>query len=473
MPVDEPIDQPGFFWLPENDTERFPGTLTVDESGGIALRLFVETDKTRFDGTQASLNPLLARLTGSSVYGRVHGLIRGRAVTLDRCIPTTIPWLADGIAEGSYNVRHAYIGAWYDADETPTFSRLNFKIDTLQEWLMLSGLRTDFDIETLSHEGFTVSYDPPVPITVQLSSGITFSFKFMYSLPSISIAPAEAIITQSAYLSLQADPVVPFDDLASIATTFKRILSFAADQACEVTSIVGFTPELVNDGRELPVKIYTGKSDFSQPTRDASWTRMLFTFRDVESRFPETLDNWLRIIDELEPAINLYDALMLNAYRYADGRFLATAQAIEALHRRLFPTQTQMGDQDFDALLDTLTNAASPDHHEWVRTRLKHANEPTFGRRVGELLKQFGKHFGTAGERKRFRRDVVDIRNRLTHLPANGDLRPVDTKLLITTQIKLEVLFQLHMLRQLGFDNDAIDEIARKRLLPKTKIEFF
>lgn len=472
MPIDEPIDQPGFFWLPENDVERFPGTLTIDETGRISLRLFAETDNTRLDRTQASLHPLLARPTGSLVRDRVHGLIRGQAVTLDRCIPTTMPWFADGIAEGSYMVSRAYIGAWYGVDETPTFSRINFRIDSLQEWLMVSGLRMDSDVDKMLQGSATVSFDSPEPITVQLSSEITFSFKFSYSLPSVGVAPAEATFTQSAYLSLQAHSVVPFDELEPTATTFKRFLSFAADQACDVTSIIGFSPELVHDGREVPVKIYTGQSDLSQPTRDPSWTRMLFTFRDVKSRFPDEIDGWLRTIDELEPAINLYDALMVNAYRYADGHFLATAQAIEALHRRLFPTQTQMSDQNFSTLVDALVATAPATRREWVQTRLEHANEPTFGQRVGALLKPFASYFGTKKERNRFRRDVVGIRNRLTHLPANGDQQPTDMKLLITTQVKLEVLFQLHMLRQLGFDDDSIDAIAQKRLLPKMEINF-
>ena len=472
MPIDEPIDEPGFFWLPEKDAERFPGTLTINETGRISFRLFAETENTRFDRTQASLNPHLSRAAGSPVHDRVHGRIRGRAVTLDHCIPTTMPWFSPGVAEGSYVARRAYVGAWYGVDETPTFSRINFRIDSLHEWLMLSGLDTNSNVSTLQSEGFTVSFNPPEPIAVQLSSGITFSFNLSYSLPSVGFAPAEVTITQAAYLSLRADPIVPHDDLLSIATTFKRLLSFAADEACDITSIVGFSPELVDDGREVPIRIYTGQSDRPQPTRETSRTRMLFTYRDVESRFPDAIDGWLSTINELEPAINLYDALMVNAYRYADGRFLATAQASEALHRRLFSTRTQMSRRDFDVLVGALSIAAPPDRRVWVQTRLKHANEPTFGQRIDELLKPFATLFGTKKDRRRFRRDVVDIRNRLTHLPANGDEQFVDTKSLITTQIKLEVLFQLNMLHQFGFDDDEIDTIAQKWLVPKMEIEF-
>lgn len=475
MYVDDPIDQPGFFWLPSDKTERIPGTLKIDETGQISLSLFGWRDLEPIDDPSPSLNPAgLPAFANAQSHSRIHGLIKGQAVTLDRCIPSTSRTsLSGGVSERSYIVLRAYVGAWCDLDEEMTFSRIHLRLTNLHEWLMMNGISVDDNFDDFMAGRFSLSFNAPEPFSVVLPSGAMLSFHLAYSSPSVSLAPTDVSFSQHAYLRLDANDIAPLGDLLATTTAFQRLLSVAADQPCEVTSLVGFTPDVIIDGREMPIDIYTGRTSRPRPTEDVPSYRMLFTFNDVRSRFSDMVANWLTEDQRLDPALNLYDALMAGAYQHADGRFLATAQAIEALHRRLFPEKREMSDDEFTALCGELAEASPPHRRNWVKQRLQHANEPTLRRRVRDLVELFKSYFGTPQERNRFVNDVVNARNRLTHLPTDSDDKPIDGKSLILMQKKLEVLFQLHVLRQLGFDDEAIESIAKEHLLQKLDIEFF
>lgn len=475
MYVDDPIDQPGFFWLPSNEAERIPGTLKIDETGQISLSLFGWRDLEPIDDSSPSLNPAgLPAFANAQSHSRIHGLIQGKAVTLDRCIPATSRTsLSGGISEGSYIALRAYVGAWWTSDEDVTFSRIHLHMTNLHEWLMMNAVSLDNNFDDFASGRFSLSFNAPEPLSIDLPSGATLSFRLAYSSPSVSVAPTDISFYQRAYLRLDLNDIAPLEDLLATTTAFQRLLSVAVDQPCEVTALSGFTPDLIIDGREAPITIYTGRTSRPRPTEDVPWHRMLFTFNDVRSRFPDMVINWLSEDQRLDPALNLYDALMAGAYQHADGRFLATAQSIEALHRRLFPEKREMSDDEFTALCGDLVEASPSDKRDWVRQRLQHANEPTFRQRVRDLVESFEPYFGTPQERRDFIHDVVDARNRLTHLPTDSDDKPIDGKSLILMQKKLEILFQLHVLRQLGFDDEAIKPIANDRLLQKLDLEFF
>ena len=474
MYVDEPIDQPGFFWLPSNDAERIPGTLKIDDTGHISLSLFGWRNPEQRGDSSPSLNPARPPAFAKALtHDRIHGVLSGKIVTLDRCIRSTSRIsLSGGVSQLSYTVLRAYTGAWYNLDEAPTFSRLDLRFVNLHEWLMMSGMDFDFGVDNPYSGRFTLSFDPPEPFSVNLPSGITLSLDLAFSPPSVSLTPTDVSFSQHGYLRLEASGVAHLDELLEIATAFQRLLSIAVDRPCEMTSISGFTPDIVIDDHKLPIRIYTGRTSRPRPAQDVSWHRMLFTFNDVRDRFSDMIIDWLAEEQRLGPALDLYDAVTADAYQQADGRFLATAQAIEALHRRLLEQDPPMSSNEFDKLLGDLVEATPPDKHSWLKARLQHANEPTFRQRVRELVEDFAPYFGDKSERGDFVDSVVKARNRLTHLPADSGDESIDVKSLVRMQKRLELLFLLHLLQQLGFDGEDLDSIAEKRLLPKLEIEF-
>ena len=469
MLLDEPVEQPGFFWLPDQDQDQIPGTLRIERSGRIYVDLFGVLDVHRDDPHRTSLNPSSwSSFPRAAPYERIHGLIQGEVLTLDDCLSVASNRrLAGGVSQSTLNAGRAYIGAWYECGETPTFSRMVISIDGLHQWLLLSGLDSETEHNNDTITKITHSFEPPPEITTRLTENIELAFGLSWSESGIGPDTTEATITQRADMVVRYGSPVPLDDHLNTSLKFQRLLALAVNRSVDIMSLTGYSSDFMLDSREKPVQIYIPGSDFEQATRDLRWFRMLFTYPDIQHRFGEVIATWFDKYDAVGPAINLYDGLVSGGYRYLEGRFLATVQAIETFHRYHFPDQGEMPADDYSELVETVVDAVPQERQEWLRQRIQHANEPNLRKRLRELIKPFASLFGTKRERERFIGTAVDTRNSLAHTAMVRDGLADDLGSFFRLQQKLEALFQLHLLKLLGFSYQEIEKIAEKQELKR------
>jgi len=462
--LDEPLEQPGFFWLPDQRDDKFSGTLRIEQSGRIDLELFGETDIERKDPPSTGLDPShWSTFQHPDPYARIHGLIEGRAVTLDDCISVSgNRRLSGGVSQSTLSASRAYLGAWYDIDEAPTFSRLLLSMQGLHEWLLLSGLDSQTEHDNGQIRRITHTFEPPSEISVTLPDGTELAFGLSWSETGIGPDATEATIRQRARMSIRCSSPISLDAHLSTSLRFQRLLSLATDQSVDLISLTGFSPEFKRDSHEIPVDIYLHSGRFEQDTRLLRWFRMLFTYPEVADRFQEMIETWYNRYDTVGSAINLHDGLASGGYRYVEGRFLATVQAIEAFHRYSHADQRVMPDEEFDSLVENAIGSVQEERQQWLRQRLQHANEPSLYKRLDDLIEPFHSSFGAKRERRRFVGSIVDTRNSFVHTAvATGNLAD-DPASLFRLQQKLEALFQLHMLKLLAFSDEEIEKIAQK-----------
>lgn len=459
--MSEAIEESGYFWLPDNPGSRLPGTLRISETGESSLEIIGSFS-----------DPLdVNALKNPEPLKRVVGLIRNDMVTLENCYYKKRDISFGGISKTIIGARFAFKGVGYESSDSISFSKLEFSVEGLDEWLSITGLRVDYDWE---NKGATIKYIPPKEIPIQLPDGIDLKFTFSWTLPGAPVV-TEAKITQKAIVSLTSQSLRKLEDFLALASKITNFLCFAIDETVSLVSATGYSHEIKRENgegqtREKPIRIYFQDIRSSDVKAKVESHRMLFHYGHIAKDLERILNNWLANYTTSEPAFNLYFTAKAGAQKYIDGRFLSLAQGIETLHRRN-STKTLMPENEFKQMLQIISKNCPGEKKHWLNDRIAYGNELSLRQRLTEMLEPFQNLYGTETERRAFIGKVVDTRNYLTHYDERLSNKATTGIEFWQLCMKLEVLFQLHFLRLMGLTNDTINTLVNDNHSIKWKLE--
>ena len=201
-------------------------------------------------------------------------------------------------------------------------------------------------------------------------------------------------------------------------------------------------------------------ADWPDRTRALRPHDALFRYPDVVDRLEDVITKWFESYAKFEPAFDLYFASRTETSVFLDAKVLWIAQALEALHRRS-SQETEMLEDEFKSLIELVSRSCPENRRQWLKVKLHNANQLTFRRRVRELVEPFKCWFGSNKQRRRFISRVIDTRNYLTHFDQETTKhRAVGVEELFALHEKMEALFQLHLLRQVGLDHSSIASLV-------------
>ena len=458
MKLDEPIETSGFFWLPEEPDVRVPGDLHISESGEARLEVQLQEIS---PGWSKVIN------TGMSVDGREVARILGissrqGAITLDECPVTRMRNFVVPPTELTLSPRLTLTGCHYEAEEEVTFTEFSFSTEGIDEWLGVSGIDVQFDKDAIKT---VIEARVPEEIFIDLPDEVVMAFKFGMSLPTMTRTITDARITQKTFVSLVSDQPRPLDYFTSMATKIRNFLRLAIGQPVSIESVTGYTPELTRDDgaggeRKVPIQVYYRQSGNSDKKQEVRWHQIRFFYTEIEGQIGDILTNWLQSYQILGPVLDLYFTAMSNTSQYLEVEFLQRIQGIETMHRRSDP-ETEMPEHEFREFMDSVLSACPDSRQEWLKGRLRYANEPSLRRRLTEMIKPFERFFGDARQQKAFVAKVVVTRNYLTHYDSKLEGQAANGADLWKLTAGLEALFQLHLLQLVGFDPGRIDRVLR------------
>jgi hypothetical protein len=141
---------------------------------------------------------------------------------------------------------------------------------------------------------------------------------------------------------------------------------------------------------------------------------MLFSMRQLGTRFADALSKWLTVSSELETVCFLIFAGEYDSSPYLEHTFLALAQAAESYHR-IRIGGTALPPDEHAKRLDLVSNAAPANLRDWTRRMLRYSNEVTFRRRMRELVERADTMMDFVGDREGFVDKVTNTRNYLVH----------------------------------------------------------
>ena len=467
MRLSETIQTFGFFWLPREPDKKESGILRISESGEATLELFglLGDPKAKLQYWGIQVEPTLK--DKSPMPDRVVGIIeKGSTVTLDQCLEKPTITLSGGrLPKSTIYPRFAFIGAQYKDGEEITFSRFRFSLEGLDQWLSISGIGVNYHSEGNGISGVSIDFRPPKDVSICLPDGIELGFDFGWKAPSKVQTITEAAVSQKAFISLKSKEPRSFEYFSSLTLKICNFLCFVIDQTVSLNSITGYSTKLTAENeptreRETATKIYYESAPYSDVKPKIAAPLMLFRYPHVHHVLGPILAKWLATYETFEPALNLYFASTYDHRQYLDVRFLRLAQGIETLHRRS-SQDTDMPDDEFEELMDLMVQHCPEDRQDWAQQKLKYANELSLRKRVKKMIEPFNHLFGNNEKRKSLVTKFVDTRNYLTHYTSELQSKAAIDQSLWHLCDKLEALFQLHLLRLIGFGAESIDFIAK------------
>jgi hypothetical protein len=449
MRIEEEYKKTGYFWLPEKEGNKIPGILSIDNGGRIELEIvghFNESIKSLIDDDD------LSRIIG---HVEKDGL-----VTLNDCFYTKKNFSFGGISKSTVLVNRVLSGAAWGNNEAVTFNTFSFSVDCLDEWVGISGINVDNDWGSGTA---TISYNPPEEIAIVLDNGMKLEICFAYTPPGFPNL-TEAKVTQRAYFRLESEGLRDISDFISIAFKITNLMCFAMDENVAIKNVSAISSEIQHDGTHgktypVPISIYYQSIPFSEKLPKKSQHEMLFNFGAIKTNTQQVFNNWLNAYEYLSPALGLYFSAKDGAQKYLDGKFLALAQGLETYHRRT-SSETLMDKESFESLVAEILKGCPEEHLDWLKGRLMHGNEINLGKRIKKIIEPFKDHLGTSNERSKLLRKIVDTRNYLTHFNETLHDESAQGRDLWVLCMKMEVIFNLHFLKVLGFTDEEINGVV-------------
>lgn len=452
MRLHEEFKKSGYFWLPSNSEKRIPGTLVIKDGGNIELEVVGLFDDS-IDGLNRAMNGAgtLERIVG---HVEMHGL-----VTLDDCFYKNRNISFGGISKSTIHANKVFLGVTYEENEIILFNHLQFSVEGIDEWVGRSGIKVEHQFE---NKTASITYNPPEEVTLNLNNGMKLQVTFTWTLPGFP-SQKEAKITQKTYFKLSSDQACSLNDFISAAYKITTLLGFAIDKTVCIEKVTATSEAIQQDiGNEktalVPISIYYPSLPFAKNRPKIDWHRMLFRFGQIQNDVERIVNNWFDAYDEIDPALNLYFSTKTGAHKYLDGKFLALAQGLETYHRRT--SKMKLMDEDaFEKLTSALIEQCPEEDREWLSGRLRYGNEVSLSRRIKSIIEPFKELLGTSKERNKLIRAIVDTRNYLTHYDQSLETVAVKGKELYMLCLKMEAIFQLHLLQILGFTQSEVKSV--------------
>ena len=449
MRIKEEFKRTGNFWIPSAPEEIVHGILSISDGGNIELEVTTGQLKDR----NGKFNMNLER-----IVGYFHGSIPSTLVTLDDCSYKTLPTLG-GISKSLILIRRVFIGVQYDEGETPRFNALTFSVEGINEWVGISGIKVEEQPEKWIS---TISYESPENVSLDLDNdmqlSITWGHHLKYSINK------EAGISEKIYFKLISQKSRELGEFTSVAHKITEFLCFVMDQTVCLDSMHVTSDNLTREdgnGNTVPVQIdiYYPSWPYSKDAPKIVWYNMLFKLTEIQNDIEGIINNWIKGYKQITPAFNLYFLAKMGSQTYLEERFLTLAQGLEAYHRRT-SDEKQMDEAEFEELVENLIKHCSGERREWLRGKLKYGNEVSFRKRIKQLIEPFKDLFGNKKKRKKLTNRIVDTRNYLTHYDLSLESKAAKGEVLWSICLKMELLFQLHFLRLMGFRREQIDSVV-------------
>ncbi len=452
MRIKEEFKHTGYFWLPSAPKRKIPGTLVITNGGNIELEVVGLFDES-IEGLNKALNGKdeLERIIG---HIEKHGL-----VTLDNCFYKNKNIPLGGISKSSIHVDKALLGVAYDDKELVLLNTFQFSVEGIDEWVGLSGIIVEHQLEKKTA---SITYSPPEEISLDLNNGMKLLITFAWTVPGFPNT-REARITQKTYFKLVSEQERPLDAFTSSAHKLTTLLAFAIDTTVclERVSVTSDAKrQEVGDGKTKPVSmsLYYASLPYTTIEPRIHWQRMLFRFGQIRENAERIVNKWFDAYNVIDPALNLYFSTKTGAHKYLDGKFLAGAQGLETYHRRTSDEQL-MDDTVFKELTENLIEQCPEEHQKWLSGKLRHGNELNLGRRIKSIIEPFKELIGTSSERSRLISTIVNTRNYLTHYDKSLESEAASGRDLWLLCLKMEAMFQLHLLQVLGFTHAEIKSV--------------
>jgi hypothetical protein len=189
---------------------------------------------------------------------------------------------------------------------------------------------------------------------------------------------------------------------------------------------------------------------------------ILFGARDIGPHLGDVLGLWLTKYEELRNIMMLFFGPLYNKHMYLEHHFLNLAYATETYHRIRYP-EGAWSSSDYEDIQEKAISQLQGSKRKWMKSRLRHANEPFFKDRICFLLNQFAEPLTLFPiDPQQFAEKVTNTRNFYVHYDDSLQGKEARGEALFRMVQVLQSLIEVCLLSELGFDLAVIKALLER-----------
>jgi len=440
----EGFESAGVWWLPTAPEARVVGLLRYSDSDGFRLEIPF--------GLLGEMGDFADRLNASTRTPLVHGQLRnGKTVTLVEAVLTFSNLSFPGACREEHRALKGYVGQ-VEADANPQVDQLRVRYSHLRDWVVRHPATCSRAIEG-DRLAPAVDYRYEAPEPADIASGDGWRLRLSHIATQSAPSVTGFRVDHDCVLTLELDEPL---DLEAIETRFLaplwQFLSFCLDRSVDTTSLsirVAENEEWLEVGRAQTVSSKRDDVVF-EPF-------MLLPMPQLGERLGAIMEQWFAFKGDECRAVSLMVGLSSERSVPSDLKFLAAAQALEAMSR-VGANETELTEDEFQRRLTVMSEAIpEPRVRDWAARKLQYANQRSAGELLRDLLTAVGDYPGSvAPDLDKFLSDLRNNRNFYTHRDDRrvGELL-APGELFVLTQ-GLILLLKAATLHRLGFSAQEI-----------------
>ncbi|MEH2491232.1 HEPN domain-containing protein [Bradyrhizobium sp. AZCC 2230] len=437
--MSETLEIVGSWFLPDTPARRVAGTFSLKPER-IELEL------------ADSLRPLQSGPIRAEVvrYPVVHGITRKQeAVSLFQCTRArySLTFASGGIGQPETLWSHlAVVGGWLT--EQQVYPELRCRIPGLQVWLSPQVIHAIKDEEGYA---FRVKNVPTETFAIP-----SIDAELDFELTAVgSPGHSKATIVASAWLNIRPREPRPLNWFLDQLSTATSLLAFLAEEPMPPDRI-----ELKVEQRGVTLSLLVPRPSVKYCDHGNQHDFFVSRARLGDGLGP-ILANWFELFQRVQLPIDLALSTMASDDLWLHVRFLSLLQALEGLHRALFPGNYMEPDQ-YEPVKEVLVKAIPSnlhtDHRAALKSRIRYGNEISLAKRLKRLAEVLPVTLRTRilGSND-VPRSWVDTRNYYTHWDEALRSDILSGQAMYDACARLTIFLRTLYLHKIGISSDALE----------------
>jgi hypothetical protein len=507
--LSEDFKEFGYWFLPENPSDKVPGHIIFSSDSEALPRLELEDHfselKDRIDQDFKDKVMLTDRDIIKHKVEIIHGHFSNRTdITLYKCFGRV-----SHLFSPKYQVEYIFIGELIQNLENIKLNSVRVFYSFISEWMGVSSFKvTDLKLDSVIHDElqeFTIQYNSPPDVLLSNHKKSKLSILFPQP-PTLALIPPPQLfdrvnIQQFALLKIEVSEQT-LEDYIKIIFDFRDFLSFAVKRTSQIISVKGIfeiekklgddstfqvysilQPELKSKSEEIkniptPIDIiFVPSINPSAKDTEIDLRKILFTFEDIQEQSNLILKNWFEKKEQLKSVFDLYFITLHTPDLYIHYVFINLIQALEAYYRTLGVEGKYQSDDEYrNNLYQSFLKVVNQEYgdrlakefKDKLKGSLKYMNEYSLRKILKEIIRKLdpvlpADFIGNNSERKIFASKVTDFRNSLTHHGEDSSKIMRNLTQLQQLTYTLKIILYGCLLMELGFATETIQKILNRQ----------
>lgn len=399
----EAFESAGLWWLPEAPDTRIVGLVKYSDGEGFRLQIPF--------GFLGEMSHFVGRVNESEQAPIVHGLLRnGKTVTLVDAVMTNMNMSFPGAGSEEHKALRGFIGG-VACTANPRVDRVRLSYSHLRDWVVWHPSDSAHPVKN-DQLGGSVDYHYETPDDIELAAGDGWRMLLTHTAKLAFPSVRGFHLEHDCALTLEMKEPLGFDEMSTrFLSPIWLFLSFCLDRTINETDV---KVRLAGEEQWLDV----GKAQAVSPSSDEVIMEpfMLLPMPRLGDRASQVLTRWMDLEGDERRAISLLVGLTGERSVPSDLKFLAAAQALEAMSRADANEHELDGDEFRRRVGVILESVTDKKVRAWADRKLKHANQRPSADLLRDLASAVGEYVDTlAPDRERFFEDIRNNRNFYTH----------------------------------------------------------